>query len=229
MSTNHVFATTIPSVAIAGSTDRLPVHRIYCVGRNYAAHTREMGFNPDREPPFFFMKPADAVVATGSDVPYPPATSNLHYEMELVVVIGKAGESISAGEAHGHIWGYGAGIDLTRRDLQIASRNKGRPWDTGKGFDYSAPIGALRPASETGHPETGRIWLDVNGERRQDSDISQLIWNVPEIIEHLSGLYRLQPGDLIYTGTPAGVGAVVRGDVIEGGVEGVGTITIRMI
>ena len=229
MSTNYVFDTSVPSVAIAGSTDRFPVHRIYCVGRNYAAHTREMGFNPDREPPFFFAKPADAVVAGGSDVPYPPATGNLHYEMELVVAIGTAGADIRAADALDHIWGYGAGIDLTRRDLQIGSRNKGRPWDTGKGFDHSAPIGELRSAGEIGHPDTGRIWLDVNGERRQDSDISQLIWNVPEIIEHLSGLYRLQPGDLIYTGSPAGVGPIVRGDVIEGGVDGVGSLSIRIV
>ena len=229
MPTDHLFDIAIPSITIAGSTDRFPVHRVYCVGRNYAEHTRELGLNPDREPPFFFAKPADAVVCSGSNVPYPPATKKLHHEMELVAAIGKAGVDIPACAANEYIWGYGAGIDLTRRDLQAASRKMGRPWDTGKGFDHSAPVGALRPAAEIGHPDTGRIWLDVNGKRRQEANISQLIWNVAEVIEHLSGLYRLQPGDLIYTGTPAGVSSVVRGDMIEGGVEGVGTITIRIV
>ena len=226
---SHLFDIAVPSIAVAASADRFPVHRIYCVGRNFAEHTRELGLDPDREPPFFFTKPADAAVPSGSDVPYPPATQNLHYEMELVAAIGKAGVGIPSSDANGYIWGYGAGIDLTRRDLQVASRKMGRPWDTGKGFDHSAPIGELRPASEIGHPDTGRIWLDVNGERRQEADISQLIWNVAEVIEHLSGLYRLQPGDLVYTGTPAGVGSVDRGDLIEGGVEGVGTVTIRIV
>ena len=226
---SHLFDIVVPSIAVAGSADRFPVHRIYCVGRNFAEHTRELGLDPDREPPFFFTKPADAVVCSRSNVPYPPATQNLHHEMELVTAIGKAGVDIPASDANGYIWGYGASIDLTRRDLQVASRTRGRPWDTGKGFDHSAPVGELRPAAEIGHPDTGRIWLDVNGERRQEADISQMIWNVAEVIEHLSGLYRLQPGDLIYTGTPAGVGSVFRGDLIEGGVEGVGTVTIRIV
>lgn len=226
---NHVFELSQPSVAIEGRPERFPVHRIYCVGRNYAEHAREMGHNPDREPPFFFMKPADAVVGDGNSVHYPPATSNLHYEMELVVAIGKAGANISQQRAASHIWGYGVGIDLTRRDLQQNAKNMGRPWDAGKGFDESAPISPLHPAEQIGHPQAGRIWLEVNGQIKQDSDISKLIWSVPEVIEHLSGLFTLMPGDLIYTGTPAGVGPVVAGDLIKGGVDGVASITIQLV
>jgi fumarylpyruvate hydrolase len=226
---NHVFDLSQPSVAIEGRPERFPVHRIYCVGRNYAEHAREMGHNPDREPPFFFMKPADAIVGDGNSVHYPPATSNLHYEMELVVAIGKAGANISQQRAASHIWGYGVGIDLTRRDLQQNAKNMGRPWDAGKGFDESAPISPLHPAEQIGHPQAGRIWLEVNGQIKQDSDISKLIWSVPEVIEHLSGLFTLMPGDLIYTGTPAGVGPVVAGDLIKGGVDGVASITIQLV
>jgi fumarylpyruvate hydrolase len=226
---NHVFELSQPSVAIEGRPERFPVHRIYCVGRNYAEHAREMGHNPDRDPPFFFMKPADAVVGDGNSVHYPPATSNLHYEMELVVAIGKAGANISQQRAASHIWGYGVGIDLTRRDLQQNAKNMGRPWDAGKGFDESAPISPLHPAEQIGHPQAGRIWLEVNGQIKQDSDISKLIWSVPEVIEHLSGLFTLMPGDLIYTGTPAGVGPVVAGDLIKGGVDGVASITIQLV
>ncbi len=185
-----------------------------------------MGHDPDRDPPFFFMKPADAVVANGSAVAYPPATENLHFEMELVVAISKEGASISSASARDYIWGYGVGIDFTRRDLQLGAKKMGRPWDAGKGFDQSAPIGVLHPVAEVGHPENGRIWLEVNGEIKQDSDIDRLIWSVPEVIEHLSGLFTLQPGDLIYTGTPAGVGA---GDRITGGVDGVDTIAINLV
>lgn len=188
-----------------------------------------MGHNPDRDPPFFFMKPADAVVAGGGGIGYPLATANLHYEMELVVAIGKTGANIGKDRADDHIWGYGVGIDLTRRDLQVNAKNMGRPWDAGKGFDQSAPISALHAASVIGHPQAGRIWLEVNGQIKQDSDISRLIWSVPEVVEHLSGLFILQPGDLIYTGTPAGVGPVVAGDKLSGGVDGVDTITIEIV
>lgn len=226
---SNVFELSYPTVAIAGRTDRFPVHRIYCVGRNYAEHAREMGHNPDRDPPFFFMKPADAVVAGGGGIGYPLATANLHYEMELVVAIGKTGANIGKDRADDHIWGYGVGIDLTRRDLQVNAKNMGRPWDAGKGFDQSAPISALHAASVIGHPQAGRIWLEVNGQIKQDSDISRLIWSVPEVVEHLSGLFILQPGDLIYTGTPAGVGPVVAGDKLSGGVDGVDAITIEIV
>jgi fumarylpyruvate hydrolase len=226
---SNVFELSYPTVTIAGRADRFPVHRIYCVGRNYAEHAREMGHDPDRDPPFFFMKPADAVVANGGSIDYPLATANLHYEMELVVAIGKAGTKIGKDRANGHIWGYGVGIDFTRRDLQVNAKNMGRPWDAGKGFDQSAPISALHAADEIGHPQAGRIWLEVNGQIKQDSDISRLIWSVPEIIEHLSGLFTLQPGDLIYTGTPAGVGPVVAGDKLSGGVDGVDTLTIEVV
>jgi fumarylpyruvate hydrolase len=225
---SYLFEPVVASAEIAGGDARYPVHRVYCVGRNYAEHAREMGAD-EREPPFFFMKPADAVVPGGGEIPYPSATENLHYEMELVIAIGTAGASIAKEQALDHIWGYGVGIDLTRRDLQLEARNRGRPWDAGKGFDRSAPVSALRPVSEIGHPGTGRIWLDVNDERRQDSDISHMIWNVPEIIVALSGLYALAPGDLIFTGTPAGVGAIVRGDVVKGGVDGVDEIRIKLV
>jgi fumarylpyruvate hydrolase len=209
----------LPSVEIAGTQSRFPVHRIYCVGRNYAEHVREMGSDPKVEPPIFFGKPSDAIVANGVAIPYPPRTENLHHEVELVVAIGGAGRNIAAGQALGHIFGYAVGIDLTRRDLQGASKKKGLPWDTGKGFDASAPMGAIRPAS-LGHVERGRIWLSVNGEIRQQSDISEMIWSVPEIIAELSTLFELKAGDLIYTGTPAGVGCLEPGDQIECGIEG---------
>ena len=217
-----------PSVAVRGSAARFPVRRIFCVGRNYAAHAREMGKDPDREPPFFFMKPADAVVDDGAAIAYPPETKNLHYEMELVVAIGKAGADIPVEKALEHVWGYGVGIDLTRRDLQNAAKDLGRPWDWGKGFDHSAPVGPLRPVSEVGHPHTGRIWLAVNGVVKQDFDIAKLIWPIPDVISICSRSMVLQPGDLIMTGTPEGVGAVVSGDVMTGGVEGVGEITITV-
>jgi len=213
----------IPSVEIAGTEQRFPVHRIYCVGRNYAEHVREMGSDPKADAPVFFTKPADAVVPSGTAVPYPPRTDNFHYEVELVVAIGGAGRNIAAGQAHGHIFGYAVGNDLTRRDLQGASKKKGLPWDTGKAFDASAPIAAIRPAS-LGHVEHGRIWLSVNDETRQQSDVSEMIWGVPEIIAELSTLFELRAGDLIYTGTPAGVGPLKPGDQIECGVEGLETL-----
>jgi fumarylpyruvate hydrolase len=213
-----------PSVEVKGRAERFPVHRIYCVGRNYAAHAREMGANPEREPPFFFSKPADALVPNHAIIPYPPRTRNLHHEIELVVAIGKGGKNIAPDAALEHVYGYAVGNDLTRRDLQFEARDKGRPWDTGKAFDRAAPITAIHPASESGHPAKGRIWLNVNGEMRQQGDLTELIWSVPEIIAELSTLFELAPGDLIYTGTPAGVGAVKPGDRLEGGVEGLDTL-----
>lgn len=218
-----------PSVEVSGTSDRFPVHRIYCVGRNYAAHAREMGRDPNREPPFFFSKPADAVVENGAEISYPPETKNFHHEIELVVAIGKAGSNIDEADVHDHIFGYAVGNDLTRRDLQLEARDKGRPWTTGKYFDNSAPISAIRPVAEVGHPEKGRIWIKVNGEIRQDGDLAELIWDVREVVSILSTLYRLEPGDLIYTGTPAGVGPVVAGDVMEGGIEGVGELTTTIV
>src|SRR5215469_4516515 len=208
-----------PSVAVAGSDQRFPVHRIYCIGLNYADHVREFGRDPERAPPVFFMKPADAVVDSGVAVPYPPATDNFHYEIELVVALARGGRDIAAQEALGLVFGYAAGNDLTRRDLQKVAKERGEPWDTSKGFDFSAPVAAIRPAS-AGHVSRGRIWLSVNGSVRQESDVSRMIWDVPQIIAALSRLYQLRAGDLIFTGTPSGIGAVKPGDVLEGGIEG---------
>jgi fumarylpyruvate hydrolase len=221
-------APTQPSVAIAGETARFPVRRIYCVGRNYAAHAREMGKDPDREPPFFFQKPSDAVVDDGADIAYPPETENFHYEMELVVAIGAAGFDVPVDQALGLVFGYAAGIDLTRRDQQFKARDAGRPWDWGKGFDRSAPCAPLRRAARIGHPTSGRIWLAVNGQTKQDADIADLIWPVADVVSIISRSMVLKPGDLIYTGTPAGVGAIKAGDVVEGGIEGVGDIRIKI-
>lgn len=218
-----------PVVAIHNSEDVYPVRRIYCVGRNYAAHAREMGKDPDREPPFFFTKPADAVVANGVDVPYPSRTDNFHHEIELVVAIGKAGRDIRLQDAEEHIYGYAVGNDLTRRDIQLKARSEGRPWDAGKAFDLSAPISSIFPVSECGHISSGDIWIKVNGEIRQQADIADLIWNVPEIIVELSTLFELMPGDLVYTGTPAGVNAVVVGDVMEGFISGLETLTTKVV
>lgn len=209
----------IPSVAIAGSTQRFPVHRIYCVGRNYAEHVREMGGDTAREAPVFFTKPADAVMANDTAIPYPPRTSNLHHEIELVIAIGRGGRDIHKDRALEHVFGYAVGNDLTRRDLQAASKQKGLPWDTSKGFDCSAPVSAIRPASQ-GHLSQGRIWLTVNGQKRQESDLAEMIWTVPEMLAELSTLFELKPGDLVFTGTPAGVGALKPGDRIEGGIDG---------
>jgi fumarylpyruvate hydrolase len=218
----------VSSVAVAGKQARFPVRRIICVGRNYAAHAREMGRDPDREPPFFFLKPADTVVDDGSTVPYPPQTNNFHYEIELIVGIGKAGFDIPVQTALQHVFGYGVGIDLTRRDLQLQAREQGRPWDWGKGFDLSAPIGPLHPVEEVGHPTAGRIWLAVDGQVKQDSDISKLIWPVPDIISIASRSMELKPGDLIMTGTPEGVGPVKRGEVMTGGIERLREIKITV-
>jgi fumarylpyruvate hydrolase len=216
----------LATVAVAGG-GAFPVHRIYCVGRNYAAHAREMGSDPGREPPFFFTKPADAVVADSSPIPFPLATEELHHEIELVVALSMGGVEIAEDRALDLVYGYAVGLDMTRRDLQQQAKDTARPWDAGKAFDRSAPIGEIRRAAEIGHPESGRIWLEVNGELRQESDLSHLIWNVPETIRHLSSLFELAPGDLIMTGTPEGVAAVAPGDRLVGGIDGVGSLRIR--
>lgn len=217
-----------PSVAVAGSSDRFPVRRIFCVGRNYAAHAREMGKDPDREPPFFFLKPADAVVDDGATIAYPPETSNLHYEAELIVAIGRAGRDIAPDAALDHVWGYGIGLDMTRRDLQNAAKDLGRPWDWGKGFDKSAPIGPIHPVDVVGHIDKGRIWLAVDGVTKQDSDVAKLIWPIADVISIASRSMELRPGDLIMTGTPEGVGAVKAGQTMTLGIDGLGEMTIHI-
>jgi len=219
----------VPSVPVKGSDARFPVRRIFCVGRNYAEHAREMGFDPDREPPFFFTKPGDAIVMDGAEIPYPPLTNNFHYEIELVVAISGGGYNIKESEALEHIYGYAVGLDMTRRDLQLSMRKIGRPWCWGKAFDNSAPIGEITPVAQCGHINKGRIWLDVNGERRQDGDINQLIWSIPEVIAHLTQSIALAPGDLIMTGTPAGVGPVDVGDKLSGGIDGLGDLSVSIV
>ena len=222
--TQFVFSPPVtPAVAVAGSDARFPVHRIYCVGRNYAAHAREMGHD-EREAPFFFMKPADAIVENGQTIPFPLRTNNLHHEIELVVALHAGGTNVSSERARELVYGYAVGNDLTRRDLQFEARDKGRPWTTGKSFDRAAVISAIHPAATIGHPESGRIWLSVNGELRQEGNLSDLIWSIPEIIAELSTLFELQAGDLIYTGTPSGVAALRPGDRVEGGVDGIDTL-----
>ncbi len=211
-----------PVVPIVGRDDMFPVHRIYCVGRNYAEHAREMGADPTCEPPCFFSKPADALVLSGTAAAYPPRTANLHHEIELVVAIGRDGRDIAPADAFSHVYGYAVGNDLTRRDLQTAAKNKGQPWDVSKGFDDSAVISPIQSAAAIGHPARGRIWLSVNGALRQQADIADLTWGVSEVIAELSTLFTLRAGDLIFTGTPAGVGALRPGDRVEGGVDGVG-------
>jgi fumarylpyruvate hydrolase len=228
--TEFVFAPpATPSVAMAEEAARFPVRRIFCVGRNYAAHAREMGKDPDREPPFFFTKPADSVTDSGATIPYPPETKNFQYEIELIVAIGRDGSDIPETEALNYVYGYGVGIDLTRRDLQLEARDKGRPWDWGKAFDLSAPIAPLHRASSVGHPNKGRMWLAVNGNVKQDADIAELIWSVPEIIAILSRSMAIKPGDLIMTGTPAGVGPLGPGDMVTGGIDGLGPIEIKIV
>jgi len=221
-----------PSVPVVGTEAQFPVHRIYCVGRNYEEHAKEMGFT-GREPPFFFMKPADAIVVAPpgatTPLPYPSLTTNLHHEIELVVAIGKGGKNIAAADALSHIYGYAVGLDMTRRDLQNDMKKQGRPWSIGKGFDHSAPIGPITPAAQAGDVGKAGIWLQVNGVDRQRSNVAQLIWNIAETIEHLSAAWELQPGDLIYTGTPEGVSAVVTGDMLEGGVDGLGSIRLKLV
>ncbi len=220
-----------PVVPIADRDAQFPVRRIYCVGRNYAEHAREMGFT-GREPPFFFMKPADAIVpvaqgATGR-LPYLLLTAELHHEIELVVAIGRGGANIAAADALAHVWGYAVGLDMTRRDLQAQMKQQGRPWCIAKGFDASAPIGPITAAAQAGDVEHAAIWLQVNGQQRQRSNTGQLIWSVAETIAHLSAAWTLQPGDLIFTGTPEGVGAVQRGDLLEGGIDGLGSLRLAV-
>jgi len=216
----------LPSLPVAGGDARFPVGRIYCVGRNYAEHAREMGHDPDREPPFFFMKPANSIAPDGSTLSYPVQTKDVHHEIEMVVAIGKGGKDIPVEKALEHVWGYGVGLDMTRRDVQGEAKKMGRPWEMGKAFDESAPCSALKPASAIGHPAKGNIWLKVNGQVKQKGDLSQQIWNVQEQIAYLSSMITLQAGDLIFTGTPAGVGPVKAGDKLEGHVDGVGDLTI---
>jgi len=220
------------SLPIAGSDQRFPVRRVYCVGRNYAAHAREMGFDPDREPPFFFCKPADAVLVApaGQTVTmrYPTHTADLQHEVEMVVAIGRGGRDIATTDALKHVFGYGVGIDMTRRDLQAQAKKTGRPWEVSKGFDQSAPMGPLTPASRIGHPTRGAIWLQVDGTDRQRSDIDQLVWSIPEMVANLSTLFELQPGDLIFSGTPEGVAKVERGQTMRAGVDGLGEISVRV-
>lgn len=218
-----------PAVSVSGSDVLFPVNRIFCVGRNYADHAREMGHDPDREPPFFFMKPTTALVADGVDVPYPPRTANLHFEVELVVALAQGGRNVPIDQATSLIFGFAVGNDLTRRDLQTDSKKSGRPWDTAKGFDHSAPISAIYPARVGDPLPDGGIVLTVNGVERQRSVLSAMIWSVPEIIAELSTLYTLQPGDLIFTGTPAGVGPVSPGDLIVCSIDGLGTLTSRIV
>lgn len=221
MSSYVISAPAQPSLAVAGSQERFPIRRVFCVGRNYGAHAREMGSDPNREPPFFFTKPADAVVPAGGAVPYPPATQDLHHEVELVVALGAGGTDIDPSDAMSLVWGYGVGLDLTRRDLQAVAKDAGRPWDMAKGFDASAPCSPLIPAAKLGHPQDARIWLEVNGALRQEGNLNEMIWPIPDVIAHLSRLVTLAPGDLIYTGTPAGVAALKPGDRLRGGVDGV--------
>jgi fumarylpyruvate hydrolase len=227
---NYVVSSwAVPALPVAGTSDLFPVGRIFCVGRNYADHAREMGHDPDREPPFFFMKPATALLPDGGDFRYPPLTELVHHEMELVVALGKGGTNIPAENARDYVYGYAPGLDMTRRDLQQKAKKMGRPWEVGKSFDDSAPCGSVVPASRIGHPSKGAIWLEVNSKRVQESDISQLIWSVPEIIAELSATFALRAGDLIFTGTPSGVGPVRRGDVLRGGIDQVGELTVRVV
>jgi fumarylpyruvate hydrolase len=209
-----------PTLPVRGSEAVFPIRRIYCVGRNYAAHAVEMGHDPNREPPFFFQKNPDNVLLSGLPLPYPARTEDLHFEIELVVALGKGGSDIPAGKALDHVFGYAVGLDMTRRDLQSEAKELRRPWEPGKAFEFSAPCSEIVPAADIGHPDRGAIWLDVNGTRRQTGDLNQMIWKVPETISYLSGLFTLAPGDLIMSGTPAGVGSVARGDVMHGHIDG---------
>ncbi|WP_294328183.1 fumarylacetoacetate hydrolase family protein [uncultured Sphingomonas sp.] len=215
-------------MAATSDGNEFPVRRVFCIGRNYAAHAREMGRDPDREPPFFFTKWAETVVPTGSTIAYPSETGNFHYEAELVVAIGQGGRNIAAADAERHVYGYATGLDMTRRDLQLEAREKGRPWDTGKNVEQSSPLGLIHPATEVGHLSTGRIELIVNGTVKQEADLADLIWSVPDVIAYVSRFYRLEPGDLIYTGTPAGVGAVVEGDQIIVSVAGLSDCVVTI-
>lgn len=216
------------TLPVKGTSDLFPVHRIYCVGRNYAEHAIEMGHDPDKEPPFFFQKNPDNLLV-GADFPYPPASQDVHFEFEMVVALKSGGRDIAIDDALTHVFGYGVALDMTRRDLQGEAKKMGRPWEIGKAFEHSAPCSALVPASEIGHPASGKLWLDVDGERRQDGDLNQMIWKIPEMISYLSGLFTLVPGDIILTGTPAGVGPVKKGNVLRGAVEGVGGLEVKVV
>ncbi|MEK9671821.1 MAG: fumarylacetoacetate hydrolase family protein [Rhodospirillaceae bacterium] len=218
-----------PALPVAGTKDTFPVRRIYCVGRNYAEHAIEMGHDPNREPPFFFQKSPENLLVGGGNFPYPVKSNDVHWELELVLALKTGGTDIPAAKALDYIYGYAVGLDMTRRDLQGEAKKMGRPWDVGKAFDHSAPCGPIHRVEDVGHPAAGRIWLEKNGEIKQDGDLNQMIWKIPEMIEYLSGLFMLAPGDLIMTGTPAGVGAVQRGDVLRGGVDGVDEITIKVV
>jgi fumarylpyruvate hydrolase len=217
-----------PSLPIKGSDKLFPVHRIYCIGRNYAEHAREMGGNPDKEPPFFFQKNPDNLETSGR-FPYPPQTRNLHFEIELVVALKSGGVNISKADAINHVYGYAIGLDMTRRDLQDVAKKMGRPWEVSKAFEHSAPITSLLAADEIGHPTKGAIWLDVNGTRRQTGDLNQMVWDMASQIEILSGLFDLKAGDLIFTGTPAGVGGIGKGDQLHGHVDGVGDLEVTVV
>lgn len=225
---DYCLAPTVSSIAIVGRTARFPVRRVYCIGRNYADHAREMGHDPEREPPFFFTKHADSLVPGGGVFPYPPATRDVHHEIELVVAIGSGGASIPVESALDHVFGYAVGLDMTRRDLQAEAKRLGRPWEIAKAFDAAAPCSAIAAAEDIGHPRAGTIWLDVNGAPRQRGDIADMTWGVAELIAQLSRWMRLGAGDLIFTGTPAGVGPVKIGDRLEGGVDGVGRIVVEV-
>ena len=226
---NFIFPLQQVSLPIVGNEQRFPVRRIYCVGRNYLDHIRETAGADEREPPFFFQKPTDAILENGGAFPYPPRSEKTHHEIELVVAIGTGGKEIETEDALDHVFGYTVGIDMTRRDLQGVAREMRRPWEAGKAFDHAAPCSAIVPAADIGHPQGGRIWLAVNGDSRQDGDLAQQIWGVPESIAHLTTLFELVPGDLIMTGTPAGVGSVDRGDKITGGIDGIAEIEITVV
>ena len=218
----------IAALPVKGSDQLFPVNRVFCIGRNYAAHAVEMGHDPDKEPPFFFFK-SPGNLAVGADFPYPSKTGDVHHEIEMIVALGKGGTNITVEGALDHVFGYGVGLDMTRRDLQGEAKKLGRPWEVGKSFEKSAPCGPLVPASEIGHPTEGAVTLDVNGERRQSGDLNQMIWKVPEMIAILSEYFELQPGDIIMTGTPSGVGAIEKGDTMVASVAGVGEITVKVV
>lgn len=227
---NYAVPLTPPTVLPVNDSDQLfPVRRVYCVGRNYAAHAIEMGGDPDRELPFFFQKNPDNIILQGEAFPYPSESSDIHFEVEMVITIGKGGSDISVGSALDHVFGYAVGLDMTRRDLQAAAKKDGRPWEIAKAFEKSAPCSAIMPSSQIGHPDAGEIYLDVNGERKQTGNLNQLIWKTPEIIAYLSKLFTLAPGDLIFTGTPAGVGPVKKGDVMQAHLETIGSLQVVVV
>ncbi len=226
---NVIVPPPAPKLTVRNTADVFPVHRIYCVGRNYAEHAREMGHDPDREPPFFFQKNPDSLVPDGGKFPYPDKTNEVHHEIEMVVALGAGGKDIAAADALNHVYGYAVGLDMTRRDLQGQMKAAGRPWEIGKAFEFAAPCSEIVPITQTGHPAQGAIWLKVNGKTRQYGDLNQMIWSVPDTIAYLSGLFTLAAGDLIYTGTPAGVAAVQRGDVLHGGIDGIGELRITVV